>query len=151
MADVVFNDNLDGCLGATKEALLRAGHQIAEEAESHAKDHITDAVYSSPNGWYVKTGTLRNSISHGVQETNTGCVVAIGSALKYAPYVELGTGVYAKEHSKAKSIPWWYKDKKGKWHVTKGMPARPYLRPAIEKHKDQYKKILLEEMQNAQA
>lgn len=60
--------------------------------------------------------------------------------------VELGTGVHALGESHAKKIPWHYKDAKGKWHTTYGMPPRPYLRPAIEKHKDEYKEVLEAEM-----
>ena len=58
--------------------------------------------------------------------------------------IELGTGKYA-EGGGGRQTPWRYHDKKG-WHITSGMPPRPYLRPAIEKHKDEYKEILEAEM-----
>lgn len=60
--------------------------------------------------------------------------------------VELGTGIYATGGSQAKKIPWSYMDEKGKWHTTYGMRSRPYMRPAIENHKDEYKEVLESEM-----
>ena len=67
----------------------------------------------------------------------------VGTNVTYAPYVELGTGIYAEEGNGRKT-PWVYQDDEGRWHRTSGMHAQPYLRPAIEKHIDQYKEILLE-------
>lgn len=63
----------------------------------------------------VDTGNLRNSITHATEDN--GHTVVIGSNVEYAPYVELGT-----YHPKRK--------------------AQPYLRPAIEDHKDEYKEVL---------
>lgn len=59
--------------------------------------------------------------------------------------VELGTGKYA-QGGNGRNTPWSYKDSKGNWHTTSGMPPRPYLRPAIENHKDEYKEVLEAEM-----
>lgn len=85
-----------------------AAEIIGGMAESHAKEYLT--IQGA-----VDTGNLRNSVTHDTE--NGGKTVVIGSAVKYAPYIELGT----------------YK-----------MAARPYLRPAIEKHIDEYKSLLEE-------
>lgn len=61
----------------------------------------------------VDTGRLRNSIAHAV--IDKGHTVVIGSNVVYAPFQELGTSK---------------------------MAAHPFLRPAIEKHKDEYKNVL---------
>lgn len=61
----------------------------------------------------VDTGRLRNSITNEVDVSDKS--VTIGSAVEYAPFVEQGT-------SKQK--------------------AKPYLRPAIIGHKDDYKQIV---------
>lgn len=60
----------------------------------------------------VDTGRLRNSITHQMQG-NTA--VIIGTNVEYAPYVELGT---------------------------RRMKAQPYIKPAVEEHADDYKRIL---------
>lgn len=59
--------------------------------------------------------------------------------------VELGTGKYA-EGGGGRPTPWRYQDSKGNWHTTSGMKPRPYLRPAIEDHKRDYKEVVEEEL-----
>ena len=75
----------------------------------------------------VDDGQLRQSISHKVNKT-TG---EIGSSVQYAPYVEIGTGIYSTEGN-GRQTPWVYRDAKGEWHTTKGMKAQPFLKPALE-------------------
>lgn len=67
----------------------------------------------------VDTGHLRNSISHGTEDA--GHTVVIGSNVEYAPYQELGAP---------------------NAHV----PPHPYLRPAFERHIDEYKNVLRTEL-----
>ena len=88
------------------------------------------------------TGNLSQSIDYGIIED--AITMQVGTDVKYAPYVELGTGIYATGEggSGAKKIPWHYKDDEGCWHTTSGMKAQPYLRPAIEKHLEEYEDIL---------
>ena len=131
MAEVKFESHLDEVLKATSEQLARAAEIIGGMAESYAKELCP-----------VDTGNLRNSITHTTE--NNDHTVVIATAVKYAPYIELGTGKYA-EGGGGRQTPWRYHDRKG-WHTTSGMPPRPYLRPAIEKHKDEYKEVLEAEM-----
>lgn len=67
----------------------------------------------------VDTGRLRNSITHAQYSEDTEVV---GSNVDYAPYVELGT------------------------HKQK---AQPFLRPAAENHRAEYKAIIQNCMKNA--
>ena len=67
----------------------------------------------------VDTGNLRNSITHQQYDADTEI---IGTNVEYAPFVELGTV---------------------------RMGARPYLRPAAENHGEEYKHVLLAELQKA--
>lgn len=60
----------------------------------------------------VDTGNLRNSITSRLEDDHT---VMVGTAVEYAIYNEMGT----------------YK-----------MPARPFLKPAMEDYKDEYVQIL---------
>lgn len=70
--------------------------------------------------------------------------VTIGSDLFYSLLVELGTGVFA-EKGNGRKTPWVWKDFNGKWHFTRGMKARPFLRPAVENHIDELREIAVEE------
>lgn len=89
----------------------------------------------------VDTGNLRNSITHQVDEGEPA--VYIGSNSEYAPYVELGTGIY---YPGGRQTPWVYQDAKGDWHLTHGQRAQPYLKPAVADHQAQYRKIIEDEM-----
>jgi len=136
MAIVVFESHLGEVLDATQEQIARAAEIIGGMAESYAKKNITQQGA-------VDTGNLRNSITHTIEDN--GKTVVIGSAVTYAPYIELGTGKYA-EGGGGRQTPWRYQDSKGNWHTTSGMPARPYLRPAIEEHKQDYREVLETEL-----
>ena len=132
MAQVEFHSNLDAVLNGSQEAIERAAEIIGGMAESYAKELCP-----------VDTGNLRNSITHTTENNNR--TVVISSSVTYAPFIELGTGKYA-EGGGGRQTPWSYQDSNGNWHTTSGMPPRPYLRPAIENHKDEYKEVLEAEM-----
>ena len=136
MAEVKFESHLGEVLKATQQQLERAAEIIGGMAESYAKKNITQQGA-------VDTGNLRNSITHATE--NNGHTVVIGSAVTYAPYVEFGTGKFA-EGGGGRPTPWVYQDSKGNWHRTSGMKPRPYLRPAIEEHKREYKEVIEQEL-----
>lgn len=85
----------------------------------------------------VDLGTLRNSMTHAVR----GDDVYIGSNLQYAPFVELGTGIYASD-GKGRQSPWGYYDRNGKYHVTRGMKPHHMLKKAASEHTEEYKRII---------
>lgn len=67
----------------------------------------------------VDTSNLRNSIANDDDGEST---VVIGTNVEYAPYVEYGTSKMAE---------------------------RPYLRPAVENHIEEYKRMFEYYLQNA--
>ena len=60
-------------------------------------------------------------------------------------FVELGTGKY---YPGGRQTPWVYQDEKGQWHLTHGLRAQPYLKPAVADHVQQYKGIIEVELKN---
>lgn len=84
----------------------------------------------------VDTGQLRNSITHQV----VGDVGYVGTNVKYAPYVEYGTGVFAAGGN-GRQDPWSYKDSKGEWHTTAGQRPQPFLEPALDSNKEMIARI----------
>lgn len=134
MADYVTfkiaKNNCDDVIKATKERIEAALKACGTQAEGHAKANITTQGA-------VDTGNLRNSITSRMLGEN---VVAIGTNVEYAPYVELGTGIYATKGGR--KTPWVYKDEKGEWHRTVGMKPRPFLKPAMEDNVSEYKAII---------
>lgn len=130
---VEFRDNSKEVLAALREAATRALEKCGIAAEGFAKKAVP-----------VDTGNLRNSISHKVDEKEK--VVYIGTNSEYGAYVELGTGKYYKG---GRQDPWVYKDEEGRWHHTNGQRAQPYLKPAVADHKQTYKNIIKDELENA--
>ena len=89
----------------------------------------------------VDTGQLRQSITHEV-EGNTG---VIGTNVEYAPYVEYGTGIYAKDGN-GRQTPWSYQDSKGNWHRTVGQHPQPFLEPALLENEEEILNLIEEEI-----
>lgn len=88
----------------------------------------------------VDLGFLKESIDF--KFTNGGLTGVINVGSSYAIYVEFGTGIYAQGPggSRAKKIPWHYKDADGKWHTTKGQHAQPFWNPAIDAGRETFNK-----------
>lgn len=99
---------LTGPTGGVARDLVRRAIRV----ESAAKIHASEPPRFGPNtgsepgrGPAVRTGRLRGSITWRLGRDAFGIYADIGSAVLYAPYVELGTT---------------------------RMAARPFLRPALE-------------------
>ena len=135
---VRFIDNSDKVLSELESAKARILELVGEKAEGYAKKLCPVGTVESTGIKGYRGGTLRNSITRRVE----GDVLSVGSNVEYAPYVELGTG----HHFKAP--PDWEKftTEKGSGKGNAYVKARPYLRPAIEDHKDEYKAIAEREL-----
>lgn len=131
---VEFKDNSSKVKSEFDEALLRGLEKIGLVAEGYAKKMCP-----------VDTGNLRNSISHTVDEQEPAAI--IGTNNEYAPYVELGAGVYAE--GGGRPTPWVYQDANGNWHYTHGQKAQPFLKPAVAEHADKYREIIKNALENA--
>ena len=69
----------------------------------------------------------------------------VGTNLKYAPYVELGTGLFAANGDGRKDVPWRYQDEEGNWHTTSGQHPQPFLGPALRENADKVKRCIAAE------
>jgi len=110
---VTFISHAKDVLSAEQKARNKALEKIGGKAESYAKKICP-----------VKTGRLRNSITHQQYDDSTEVV---GTNVEYAPYVELG-------------------------HHTSGgtfVAGKPFLRPAAEGHTAEYKNVIESVMKNA--
>ena len=127
---VKFEDHKEEILEAMKEQVAAALEAIGMDASSTAANNVDAAGL-------VDTGTLKNSISYAVEDTT----VYIGTNVSYAIYHELGTGQYA-EGGGGRQDPWRYQDSKGNWHTTSGVPAKHFLKSAVESHSTEYQRII---------
>ena len=81
----------------------------------------------------VSDGTLRESITHAVEEDGETVVGYIGSNIDYAPYIHQGTGIYALMGNGRKEVPWIYYDSKtGEFVSTEGIQPTPFIQDAVE-------------------
>ena len=112
--EISLTDNSDLIKDALEDQVEQALTAVGITAENNAKKEITRAVYDTPESKsYVRTGRLRNSLTHSVAMNEKA--VYVGSAVGYAAYVELGTS---------------------------RMRARPYLRQAVTNYTDEYKNLI---------
>lgn len=89
----------------------------------------------------VDTGHLRASI---VTEVHDDYAI-VGTNVKYAPYVEFGTGLLGDQ-----SVPhttrdsWSYQTADGEWHTSHGQRPQPFLIPALKNNEQNIMKIMKE-------
>ena len=126
-----ITDNSDKVMSAKDMAVKKALEAIGIRAEKYAKALCPVGTVESTGKKGYRGGTLRNSITHEVDED----VVTIGSNVEYAPYVELGTGPYFQ------TPPQWeqFSSTKGSGEGTGYVHPRPFLKPAIGDHLDEFK------------
>lgn len=135
---MIFRDHSREVLAALDAAEKKILETIGEKAEGYAKKLCPVGTSESTGIQGYRGGTLRNSITHMVQDKT----MSIGSNVEYAPYVELGTGPHFTPP------PEWeqFTSKKGSGVGHAYVKPRPYLRPAIEEHADEYKHIAEREL-----
>lgn len=131
MADfeIHFENNSDEVRKELKRKMRQILVAWGEEAKRLVQQlAITGKLYG---------GNLKQSITF--QEDVGEQEVTIGSVAEYATYVEMGTGIY---YPGGRPTPWSYQGKDGKWHRTRGMEAKPYLKPGVESGIPMYEKKL---------
>lgn len=102
--------------------------ELYEKALSHSALLVeVDAKKLAP----VSTGILRQSINTKIDKGKMEATV--GTPLKYAPYIEYGTGIYSSEGTGRKT-PWTFKIGDG-WVTTEGQRPQPFLGPALRQNK----------------
>lgn len=102
----------------------------------------------------VKSGALRNSITHKVEMGEEPKVI-VGSNMEYAPYVELGTGKLYEpppewiefQAKRGRGLDHWlYRGEDGDWHVGFPRAGQKMIQRAITEHLDEYKEIIETEL-----
>ena len=114
-------DNREEYEKRLNNALKVAFKSIGLTMQANAVIEINKAVYDTPESPnYVRTGNLRSSLEARSAIQTDERSATVGTNVEYAPYVEYGT--------------------------SRGMPPRPFLRPAIENHMTEYENILAIEL-----
>lgn len=123
---VKFISHKKEVLSHIEENIDRALEICGGTAERHAKGNLT-------RNHSVITNRLRGSINHRKFNKTTEI---IGTEVEYAPYVELG-----HHQEPGRYVPAIKKRLVASW-----VKPKPYLRPAIEDHADEYRQIIKREL-----
>ena len=154
MSSVDITDNTGEFKEALERAMARALEIIGGKAETYAKGLTPTGTVASTHVEHYIGGTLRNSITHRVDEDT----VLVGTNVEYAPYVELGTGKEYQpppewiEHNAKRGSGrdrWFWQDMNGDWHVGYPRKGVHMLQQAMENHLDEYKNVIDNELTNA--
>ena len=116
-------------LDALIKRLGKLSPKIAKEVAMEVNASALAIQSKAKRDVQVDNSTLRSSIQ--LKEINQGnkIVYTVGSALKYAPYVEFGTGGLVNVPAGYESFAMQFKGTKG---YKVNLRARPYLIPAFE-------------------
>lgn len=128
----------------------RVDRRLTQALRACGKDATAEMRARVP----VDTGNLKRSIRYRVVRTAEGPQLRIyanatsfdsksGGSVKYAEFVEYGTGIY-NEHGDGRQTPWIVNavvhGVERTW-TTQGNVARPFIRPAMAKFRAQFRKM----------
>ena len=118
-------EGLDALIKKMGKLTPKIAKEVALEVNASALAIQSKARRAVP----VDRGVLRNSIQ--LKEINKGdkIMYTVGSPLKYAPYIEFGTGGLVSVPAGYEDFAMQFKGKKG---VKINLRPRPYLIPAFE-------------------
>jgi HK97 gp10 family phage protein len=118
--------------------ITRVITRVATYMEREAKKNLLTVISATPAGEYRRTGKSRQSI----MRAPTGKLQQrVFMGVDYGKYIEEGTGIYIGRKP-------WYTSFGGLLDhpiYYKGMPARPFWKPAIEATKQNIPRIIREE------
>lgn len=143
-----FVDNSGAFKSEVEQKIVKALTECGIVAVGHAKRSLKDSNA-------VDTGLLRNSVTFCIDsespdissykadkgggsgsysgtapKESNGHAVYIGTNVHYAPYIEYGAGTHYGAGTQ----------------TIKGMRPRPYIKPSIANHKEQYRNIIVDEL-----
>lgn len=137
----ITENHIDEAISALNAAKPKILETIGLKAEKYAKALCPVGTVESTGKKGYRGGTLRNSITHQVDDDT----VSVGTNVEYAPYVELGTGPHFTPPPEWES----FDTPRGSGIGHGYVKPRPYLRPAIEDHMNEYEKIIKNELKNS--
>lgn len=137
----IVEDNIDEIISLKDLACARALFIISEKAKDYAANLCPVGTPESTGKKGYRGGTLKQSIT---AESDAESMV-LGTNVEYAPYVELGTGPNFTPPPEWEQFDAPKGSGLGHGYVT----SRPFIRPAIEDHLEEYKDIIKEELSDA--
>ena len=133
--EIKVTSHADEAIAEVDKAFANALEMIGIKAEGYAKRLCPVGTPESTGKKGYIGGTLRNSITHVVEDNS----VKVGSNVEYAPFVELGTGPYFQPPPEWEQFAPYHGSGVGSGYVR----PRKFLQPALVDHMDEYMYLLL--------
>lgn len=135
---IIEEDNTDKFLEEITRRKRKIHEMIGVKGEKYAKALCPVGTSESTGRRGYRGGTLRNSITHVADDEK----VEIGTNVEYGPYVELGTGPHFQ------APPEWeqFESSPGSGIGHAYVRPRPFIRPAVADHLDEYRSIIEDEL-----
>lgn len=150
ISTVRITSNVDEVKNALPEVLEKALMEIGIEAEAHAKEIMTNMSPKPP----IDTGLLRNSITWAIGGEKANISNYAGEKpSKYNPNAPIPVGDPYTGTAPKRAEPCVYIGSNVEYAEVietgaRGMAPRPFLRPAIEDFRQEYKEILENNLKN---
>ena len=133
---IVLEDNVQAALkAATGDALKRAAMAGGQVIEANAKINANRTFSSKSTGGAGLGGSIQTRVS---KATDTKAEVDIGPTVIYGRIQELG-GIILPVHAKILS---WVDNGVRIFAKRVQIPARPYLRPAVDEHENEIRQAV---------
>jgi len=129
MADGIFFKNQNAAFDKLFKNIKNATENLINELDAEMAASVEEMATKSKQRAPVDTGLLRNSIT---TKKDSQLSYRLKSDIRYAAYVEFGTGPAAKEYTPTleedwKEYAWLFKSKKRDGHT----PAQPFFYPSV--------------------
>jgi len=133
---IVLEDNVQAALkAATGDALKRAAMAGGQVIEANAKINVNRTFSSKSTGGAGLGGSIQTRVS---KSTDTHAEVEVGPTVIYGRIQELG-GIVLPVHAKMLS---WVDNGVRIFAKRVQIPARPYLRPAVDEHENEIRQAV---------
>lgn len=133
--------NVDG-IDRLLQKLNRLGVNSEKVLEKSIKKNIKFVQGEAKNLCPVDSGELRNSIKSKTEVNEKGIVAAVTTNVEYAPYQEFGTG----QKGNSSPTPPKYDGNLAYRQDWKGIPAQPFLYPALKNNEDKVMESIQEDL-----
>lgn len=147
--EYTFEDNTGEILKAFQNALERGLENIGQRGVEYAQENIRESrsyYEGKPSKPAIGTSELLQSINYKVVETD----VYIGTDVEHGYFIEFGSGKFSTYQGGGTSKESWiYMDEFGDFHIAFPQMPRPFLKPAVSEHTQEYRDILEKSLGNA--
>ncbi|AAY53194.1 gp9 [Listeria phage P35] len=127
MNEFEFDSNIPKARKLIEKKVLQALEDIGE--------HMTTELAEGGHGVTSNNDTGEYAQKSGYKVRKSSKEVIVGNSSDYAIYYEFGTGEKS-ERGGGKAGGWFYMDKKGHWHFTRGSQASKRMRYTFRDEQD---------------